>query len=291
MLTTEQKAMRRTGIGGSEIAAIMGESRFAAPFDVWLAKLHGWEQPETEDMLRGSFLEDGIARWYAHRFGHEESRLQHCTTLRHRVHEWALCTSDRLVTAPTGRERILSIKAPRRGGDDWGQPGTDDVPGEYLLQLQWEWAIHASHGLQLDEMMDLAAIVDGDLAIYPVRADLELQAWLLEDAGKWWQRHVVEEVAPSLDGSSQAREWLKRRFLRDNGKERDATPHEIRLLIELQLAEREADVWAGEVETLQNEIKLSMGEATRLLGTNGSISWKANKLGVRSFKPKWTKEK
>lgn len=291
MLTTEQKAMRKTGIGGSEIAAIFGESRFAAPFDVWLAKVHGWEQPETEDMLRGTFLEDGTARWYAHRMGHALERLQHCSTLRHRVHEWALCTSDRIVSAPTGKERILSIKCPRRGGDEWGTGGTDNVPGEYLLQLQWEWAIHASHGLQLDEEMDLAAVIDGELVIYPVKADRELQAWLLDYAGKWWARHVVGGEAPALDGSSQAREWLKRRFARDDGQRLQATPHLSRLMIELELAEQANAATEMRVATLQNEIKLSMGEATYLVGANGIISWKANVKGVRSFKPKWTKEK
>lgn len=291
MLTEAQLEERKTGIGGSEIAAILGESPFAAPFDVWLSKVHGWRQEETDDMRRGSFLEDGIARWYAQRYGHDLSRLSECKTLRHRLHPWALCTSDRMVTAPAGRELILSIKAPRRGGGDWGDAGTDQVPSAYLLQLQWEWAIHASHGMQLDDTMHLAALLDGDLEVFIVKADAELQRDMLEMAGEWWERHVVRGVQPPLDGSSHAREWLKRRFSANNELHREATLFETGRMLALELVERDLGRLEGEAETLRNELKLSMGEVTRITGPNGRIDWKANVKKVRSFKPKWNEEK
>jgi putative phage-type endonuclease len=290
MLTEAQLEERKTGIGGSEVGAILGESRFAAPFDVWLSKVHGWRLEETDDMRRGSFLEDGIARWYAQRYGHDLSRLSECKTLRHRLHPWALCTSDRMVTAPAGRE-LLSIKSPRRGGGEWGDAGTDQVPSEYLLQLQWEWAIHASHGMHLEETMHLAALLDGDLEVFIIKADVELQRWMLEAAGAWWERHVVQGVQPELDGSSQARAWLRRKF-RDEGEHRAATPREIRLLIELEHAQIEAKRWAAEEEQISNALRLSMGTAQRIESPGAVATWKADKNGKRSFKTKFTnKEK
>ena len=290
MLTEAQLEERKTGIGGSEVGAILGESRFAAPFDVWLSKVHGWRLEETDDMRRGSFLEDGIARWYAQRYGHDLSRLSECKTLRHRLHPWALCTSDRMVTAPAGRELLLSIKSPRRGGGEWGDAGTDQVPSEYLLQLQWEWAIHASHGMHLEETMHLAALLDGDLEVFIIKADVELQRWMLEAAGAWWERHVVQGVQPELDGSSQARAWLQRRFNANNAAFREATPQEATRMLALELVERDAKRLEVEAETLRNELKLSMGETTRITGPNGRIDWKSNVKQVRSFKPKWNKE-
>lgn len=295
MLSEEQLAMRRTGIGGSEIAAVLGESAFASPFDVWLAKTQGWQQPETEDMRRGSFLEDGIARWYAQRFGIAEDEMTDESTLRHATVPVALCTPDRLTTVKRdGRplDRLISIKAPRRKTDDWGDAGTDQVPPGYILQLQWEHAVCSSHWPGgIDDEMHLAALLDGDLHVYVVQADRELQGWMLEAASAWWERHVVRGEQPSLDGSSQAREWLKARFPADTGEVRPATPHETRLLVELQLAEAEADRWAGEVETLKSELKLSMGTAQRIESPAGVATWKANVRGVRAFKTKFnTKE-
>lgn len=288
MLTAEQLEMRKKGLGGSEIAAVLGESRFATPFDVWLSKTQGWRTEETEDMRRGSFLEDGIAHWYASRYG-IEGQVMEPGTMVHATRPVALCTPDRIVGGLA--RRLVSIKAPRRGGDLWGEPGTDHVPPEYLLQLQWEHAICSSHGALSDEM-HLAALVDGDLAVYITQADRELQAWLLDYAESWWARHVVGGEQPSMDGSGAAHAWLKKKFPRDQGEERAATTRETRLLVELQLAEREAKTWAVEVDTLTNELRLSMGAAARIESPAGVATWKADKNGKRSFRTKWTnKEK
>lgn len=287
MLTPAQLEMRKTGIGGSEIAAILGESRFATPFDVWLSKTQGWQIAETEDMRRGSFLEDGIARWYADRFG-VVGLLDEHGTLRHQTRPVALCTPDRIVGGVA--RRLVSIKSPRRGGGLWGDPGTDNVPGEYLLQLQWEHAICSSHGALADEM-HLAALIDGDLAVYITRADRELQTWLLDSAEEWWARHVIKGEQPSLDGSSQAREWLKRKFPLNEQPVRPATAWEDLRMLTLRDAEREAERWETEAETVRNELKSTMGDASGITGPAGIITWKADRNGKRSFKPKWTKEK
>lgn len=286
MLTEAQLLMRKTGIGGSEVAAILGESRFATPFDVWLAKTKDWTIPMTADLERGSFLEGGIADWYGHRFGYSAADMTEPGTLRHVDHAIALCTPDRIVR----KTRLLSIKAPRRGGDLWGEPGTDNVPPEYLLQLQWEHAICSSLGT-LDDEMHLAALIDGDLCVYITRADKELQGWMLEAAREWWLRHVMAGEQPSLDGSNQAREWLKKKFPKDSAPLRQATAWEDLRMLALRDAEAEATKWEEEAETIRNELKSSMGEATGIESPAGIIRWKSNKLGIRSFKPKWTKEK
>lgn len=287
MLTAAQLEMRKTGVGGSEIGAILSESRFASPFDIWLAKTQGWVTPMTEDLKRGSFLEDGICLWYADRFGIAPAQMHRPTTLRHRVHAWALCTSDLIVARPGHRERLVSIKAPRRGFD-WGEAGTDHVHSEYLLQLQWEWAIHTSHGIQLEPEMHLAALVDGELAIYPTTADVELQAWLLDSAGEWWARHVVGGEMPSLDGSHHAKQWLRDRFPMDDDKARDATPTELGLMLRLEMVESDFDRASVEFDDLANRLRLSMGSTSRLNAPNGYVTWKTDKRKQKSFRTKWT---
>jgi putative phage-type endonuclease len=290
-LTPEQLAMRLTGIGGSEIGAILGESRFSTPFDVWLSKTQGWVQAETEDMRRGTFLEDGIARWYADRFGIAPERLQECGTIRHKTRPVALCTPDRIVVTPE-RDRLVSIKVPRRKGEAWGDPGTDNVPPEYLLQMQWEHAIYSSPGLYADDEMHLAALIDGDLAVYITRADRELQAWMLDFAEEWWARHVVGGEHPSMEGSERAKAWLAGRFPKDNGTTRPAEPHEISLMVQLELAEAEAERTASEKEHLGNQLRQSMGETTRIDAPNGYATWKTDKRGHKTLRTKFTnKEK
>jgi putative phage-type endonuclease len=286
-LTPEQLEVRRTGIGGSEISAVLGESRFAAPYDVWLSKTQGWCVPETEDMRRGTFLEDGIARWYAHRYGVVESLEP--GTVRHAQAPIALCTPDRVVGTESGR-RLLSIKSPRRGGPQWGESGTDQVPPEYLLQLQWEHLVCSSH-YPLSSEMHLAALLDGDLVVYHAIADAELQARMLDYARTWWRRHVVEGAEPSMEGSSQVRDWLRARWPKDATPVRAATPREDCLMAELRLAQSEAGKWERATETLEARLKSLIADASGIEGPEGVITWRANVRGVRTFKPKWnTKE-
>lgn len=291
MLTEEQLAIRRTGIGGSEIAALVGEDAFSSPFDVWLSKTQGWVRPSNPDMERGSFLEAGIADWYAHRAGFV---LFESGTQKHATIPIAFCTPDRFERVSPGVVRLLSIKAPRRG-DAWGKAGTDDVPPGYLLQLQWEHAVCASHGFQLEpndlaDDMRLVALVDGDLRVYETKADLELQAWLLGYAQQWWARHVVGGEQPSLDGSSEANRWLRSRFPRDTAPIRPATMAEDLGMLELRAVESKLARLEGKAETLKLELIQSIGNAGGLESPAGRIMYRADKNGKRSFRTTWAKE-
>lgn len=286
MLTPEQIEQRRTGIGGSEIAALVGEDAFSSPFDVWLAKTQGWVKPSNPDMERGTFLEAGIADWYASRTG---SVLVESGTQRHATIGIAFCTPDRFERVSPGVVRLLSIKAPRRG-DAWGKAGTDDVPPGYLLQLQWEHTACSSQGVHLTDDMRLAALVDGDLRVYEIKADLELQAWLLEYAQQWWTRHVVGGVQPPLDGSSEANRWLRSRFPRDTAPIRQATMAEDLGMLELRAVEADLARLEGEAETLKLALMQAIGDAGGLESPAGRITYRADKNGKRSFKTRWAEE-
>jgi len=284
-LTEEQLKQRRSGIGGSEIAAIFGEDAFASPFDVWLSKTQGWVRPSTPDMERGTYLEAGIAEWYAHRTGHSliESSTQH-----HAKVAIAFCTPDRFECVGNGQERILSIKSPRRG-DAWGKAGTDDVPSGYLLQLQWEHAVCSSLK-PLDPEMRLVALVDCDLRVYETKADLEIQSWLLEYAQEWWSRHVVGGEQPSLDGSSEANRWLRTKFPRDTAPIRPASMAEDLGMLDLRAVESDLKRLESEAMTLKLALMQAIGDAGGIESPAGRITYKADRNGKRSFKTRWTEE-
>lgn len=286
MLTPEQLAMRRTGIGGSEIAALLGEDAFSSPFDVWLSKTQGWVRPSNPDMERGSFLESGIADWYAARTG---SVLVESATQRHATVPIAFCTPDRFERLGPSADRLISIKSPRRGYA-WGKEGTDDVPPGYLLQLQWEHATCSSLGMHLTEDMRLVALVDGDLRVYETKADLEMQAWLLEHAQTWWARYVVGGEQPPLDGSSEANRWLRAKFPRDTAPIRPASLHEDSRMLALREAEGYVDGWSIAVESIKLELMQSIGEAGGLESPTGRITYRADKNGKRSFRSTWMEE-
>src|SRR5690606_20315779 len=81
---------RKTGIGGSEVAAIFGEHPFLTARELWERKTgRAVEQPETPAMRRGRLLEDVAAQLYSEETGRQ---LRRQPLRRHREHSFLLAS-------------------------------------------------------------------------------------------------------------------------------------------------------------------------------------------------------
>lgn len=280
-LTDEQRAMRPTFIGGSEIAAVNGLDPYRTRLDVYLSKVEGYEEPDNAAMERGRFFEPGVAAWYSHRTGRV---VLPCSTVRHPAVAFLGCTPDRIGMLDGHRPRDLSIKVPGPYvREQWGDAGTDEVPVAYAVQVQWELLILVA--LEMSEpIADLAAPVDGDLRIYTLAADPELQGMLVEGAERFWRDHVEPKKPPPLDHTPSSARWLARRFQRDTQPLRNATLEDEVLAAELQEALATAAEATDRAMLLEHRVRERIGEASGIEGLGWRITWKANKHGVRSFR-------
>lgn len=282
----EQLEARRNGVGGSEAPAVLGCHPFLSPIDVYAAKVEGFRPEMNADMERGHFLEDGIARWYAHR---EKVELASPTTTRHATNVHAFCTPDRFTVDPEKVARNVSIKSPRQAGDNWGGRGSNRVPDYCVLQLQWEDAILASQGIALDPVSHLVALLDGDLRIYEVGRDVELQGWMLEHVTAWFRRHVLTKTPPPIDGSDGAKAWLRRRFPKSVAPVLKATVEDEGLLAALKLEETALATAEGGYALARAKVEERIGEADGIEGAFGRVTWRSNKAGKRQFLTRWAK--
>lgn len=277
MLTEEQKKKRLQGIGGSEISALVGLNPFAGPIDVWRSKCEGYEIPVTHHMERGTYLEDGVAKWYASRTG---ATLAETGTLTHPSFARVMCTPDRLATFSDGSRLDLSIKVPGpRAQDHWGTPGTDEVPEPYFVQVQWELLILEAHyGIT---RADIAAPIDGDLAVYHVSADRDTQQYLVEEANLFWTRYVQTRTPPPVDGSESSGEWLKARFPKHTRPMMVATSEAHDLMCELFEARTERKRHELREELATQRLKAILGDAEGMQGNGWKILFRANKDSVK----------
>lgn len=209
---TEWLAARRTGIGGSDIGAILGLSPYRSPLDVYLDKRGETADADNgnEAMYWGTVLEDVVAREYAQRAGRKVQRIN--TMLRHPEHKFALANLDRAVINPqiagTVRwrdgqlttDRILECKtANARMADQWGEPGSDFVPDTYLLQVQWYMAVTST------QVADLAVLIGGsDYRTYTIARDDGLIADMLAEAEAFWKL-VLAGTPPAPRSADDAR--------------------------------------------------------------------------------------
>lgn len=131
-------AARRWRIGGSEIAQVMGWSRFGSRDDLLAAKLTPVDKPPSRAMLRGTLLEPSVLSWGAARHGYQYADGSNSTYL-HGVYDWALYNPDALLVD----DSLIEVKttADRSSEMGWGRAGTDQIPLYYRAQVAWGMAV------------------------------------------------------------------------------------------------------------------------------------------------------
>ena len=274
MLTEQQLVERKSGIGGSDIGAILGLNKWTSPLDVYLDKTGQADGPDLSDneaVHFGNVLEDTIAQEYARRTGCKVRRRNQRFT--HPDHEWMAANIDRSVD---GERMILECKNSSQWmAGSWGESGTDEVPESYLVQVAWYMAI-----LGYDRA-NLAALIGGNnLRIYEFDRDLELESLLIDRSREFWFHNVLAGVAPA----PSCKRDLDTLYAMDNGEAMLAdqtTEARVRELSDLRAKIKE---WEKQADTLKFDIQAAMGSsATLLLGEDGSplATWKSPKPGRR----------
>ena len=262
------------GIGGSDIGKVIGVSPWGGPLDVYLSAT-GQAPPFAGNLATraGSALEPVIAQSYT-----EETGIA-LDPGRSRVHprrQWQRGTTDR--EAPSAGLLIEIKTGNLRTAHRWGEPGTDEIPEEYLAQCHWYLGLAPEAS-----RCDVPVLLGGsELRIYRVDRDLELEAALVERAERFWVDHVLARVPPPVDASETAREWLRRQYPRVARPELlESNPEVDSVALELRAA-RETIKRAERVEALaRNRLMDVIGGARGVRGSWGQVRWADRKSPAR----------
>jgi len=261
---------RRTGIGGSDVAAILGISKYKTPLSVYQEK-RGELAPQADNgpMRWGRYLEPVVRQAYADETG-REVRLP-TELIRHPQHDFMIANIDGVVVD----ERRLFEAKTARSGDGWGEPGTDQIPQAYLLQVQHYMTVTAL------PIADVAVLIGGsDFRIYEVRADAELQDMLVDAEREFWQAVQIGEPPAPVSYADVIARWghASRAGL---VMADDAALSSLDTLrrVRAQLAELEAEEDAAKTAVMK-----ALGECDTLVDSRGHTlaTWKAQK-GARRF--------
>ena len=263
-------------IGGSDIGAILGLSRFRTPLEVWLEKT-GKKTKKLDSLpLRfGSFAEEFVASEYARATSFE---LIHDESIYiHPQHSFMSAHMDRFVledgsSSPT---RILECKtaSPFTSGD-WGEVGSDEVPMSYLCQCIWYMAITNIN------KVDLAVLFGNcDFRIYEIARDHELEAALLQKATTFWTDYVLKDLPPPVSSEQDCQSL----FSQGNPKKSvEAQSETLELSRRLALLNSEIDFREDEISSIKQVIMNQMGEAETLTYQGKVLAtWKAPKPSFR----------
>lgn len=271
----EWHANRKQGVGGSDCAAALGQSRWKSPYQLYCEK-RGELEPVKQnwDMRRGKIMEPLLRQHYADTTGRTVKIIK--GILVHPEFDFIRYSPDGL----SDDRRLQEFKT-ARSGKEWGDAGTDNIPQEYVLQVQ--------HGLLVTgyEVADISvSIGGGEPQYFEVEADRELQGMIIDGLHEFWRR-VKEGDAPEATTA----EDVARRHPKANPEGIFATPDIIQVIDHLKNIRNELERYEADEEDLKTKIKLFMGDHDTLLGSVGNVlcTWK-NRKGAAKINSKKLRE-
>lgn len=268
----EWHAIRQTGIGGSDIAAICGLNPYTSALEIWLKKT-GTPVPRRDDpvlseaALMGHALEPVIAT----RFTAITGLIAHSNpgTLRHPSIPWALVNLDRY-TEEDSKHGALELKSRSSYAlQEWQA----EVPVDVQVQVQWQLAVTGW------DFAYTAALIGGQRTIvHRIERDQQLIDDLLVIGEEFWG-WVENNQQPPVDGSHATGQLLDRLHAQPSEDIVLADPTEVEQLLRQRATVKE-QIQAGELALLDadNRLKHLCGDATEVhIRGERAYSWPAYK--------------
>lgn len=261
-------AERKKGIGGSEVAAVLGISPWQSPSEVW-ARKRGLipEQEQTFKMRLGQLLEAPVAMLYAER---EKVQLVKTVEMLWDQEHHIFGSPDRLVK---GKPKGVEVKtSDPMNIHQWGEEGSGDVPLYYATQC----AIYMS--LTGFNSWDIAVLFGtSEFRVYRLQRDLELEETILKRCKEFWERYVVGGLEPSPDGTKAYASYIAKKYpsnILPLMEANDTQTTAISTLIDLRSKR-------GELENMErnfeNILKAAIADTEGIQSEFGKVIWKKTK--------------
>jgi putative phage-type endonuclease len=255
---------RKTGIGGSDAAKVLGLSPWGGPLSVFMDKTgRAPERDESEAMEMGTELEETVARVFTKRTGIEVEAAP--GMFRHPEYPWMLANVDRLVV---GENKGLECKTAHfmKGGQWEG----DNLPDEYYAQCQ-----HYICVMGWDSCW-IAALIGGQRFNHKevVRNDEFIEA-MIEAEKTFWRECVLKDAEPKATWSDDVAGMNP---VARNSEMLPPSPESITLALELKRLQEENREIERAIEGRQNRLRQIIGDYA---GIEGVATYRNNKDSVR----------
>lgn len=198
-ITEFQKQRRKDYVGGSDIAAIMGLSQYRTAYDVWADKTGKLPEYEAGDAAKtGNALERGVLEL-------AEPSLGKLLMNQFRVLEGTkLGTNCDALVVESGRPVEAKI---RSRDDDWGEPNTDEVPDDIIVQCTAQMLCTGT------DLCHIAALLTSRglrVQLFFVPYNKVIAEEIVACAGDFWDKYVKTDTPPPALPSMDVVKRLKR---------------------------------------------------------------------------------
>lgn len=281
MSRREWLELRRTSIGGSDVATILGFNKYQSPYQLWLDKTGQIDinaSDPSEAAYWGNVFEEAVAQEFTLRTD-KKVRMDNFMYF-HREYPFLSANVDRQVV---GENAILECKtASVYLADKWEG---ESIPEQYIFQVQ-----HYMNVLD-KEYAYIAVLIGGQKFVWkPIERDQELINLIEEQLIQFWNVHVLQNIAPAIDGSEATTAFMKERYASSEaGKELLLGRAEDELIANLAEQKEVKKIIETNINQIENQLKDKLGQADAELAITPSniISWKpviSNRIDSKRLK-------
>jgi putative phage-type endonuclease len=210
------RRLRSQGLGGTDVAAVLGFDKWRTPLDVWLDKTgRGTYTESSYPMRRGTFMERFLLDEYARETGAIMERPP--ALLAHPDYAMVRASLDG-IAHHRDRSVVVDAKAPTwRGREAWWDE-EKLCPDGYAVQMLTYLAVTG-----LPEAV-LVADVAGEYTTVTIARDEAWEAVALPLLADWWQTFVVGDTPPPADWERDTIPALNRAWVVSPGTSVEAAP-------------------------------------------------------------------
>lgn len=254
--------LRRTGIGGSDAAAVCGLNPYSSPMKVYLDKTGAHtENEDTESLRQGRDLEEYVAQRFMEATGLKVRRSNFM--YRSVEHPFMIADVDRLIV---GEDAGLECKTASAFNADKWKDG--NVPIHYLLQCIHYMAVTGKRTWYI-----AVVLLGRGFQYRRIEWDEKMIQKLVAAEEAFWETHVVPGVLPQPDGSEACNEILGQYFhTARKGSELTLQGFDGKLKRREEIISQISRL-QKEQNQIEQEVKLYMKDNETAVNNNYRISW------------------
>lgn len=257
---------RRKGIGGSDVATILGLNKYKSVYRLWLEKTDQIEvtSAQSEAAYWGNTLEEVVAEEFSKRTGKKVRRRN--MVFEHPKYPFLRANIDRDIV---GENAVLECKTANQYlANEWDD---DEIPIQYICQVQ-----HYMNVLNLDYVY-IAVLIGGQKFVWKkMERDQELIDMITEKLVEFWTENVEKGIEPAIDGSKATSNYLTQRYLDTDENETELNSAFDEKIANLARLKGDKKIIEENITLLENELKQALGKSDATIGItpNNIVSWK-----------------
>lgn len=257
---------RRQGIGGSDVATVLGLNKYKSPYQLWLEKTGqvNVASAQSEAAYWGNTLEEVVAEEFSKRTGKKVRRRNQ--VFEHSEYPFLRANIDRDVV---GENAILECKTANQFlANEWDD---DEIPIQYICQVQ-----HYMNVLNLDYVY-IAVLIGGQKFVWKkMDRDQELIDMITDRLVEFWTENVEKGIEPAIDGSKATSDFLTQRYLDTEGNQTELNGKFDENIEDLVRLKSNRKILDEHITLLENDLKQALGKAEATIGItpNNIVSWK-----------------